>query len=224
MGRGRVEMKRIENKISRQVTFSKRRSGLWKKANEISLLCDADVALIVFSTSGKLFHYCSHPSMGRLVERYEQHTYSQKIGAPNEPKEDLLLDHPKLGHHLQYLHRTMRNYAGEDLDPLSFRELQSLEHQLQNALKRIRNKKNQLMHESISQLQKKEKSLQHQNHAIKKEVREKQQIGESREKPREAQDISSSKLHNLTMASGAEEDGGSNSLIPPWLLDHVPRR
>lgn len=57
MGRGRVEMKRIENKISRQVTFSKRRSGLLKKTNEISVLCDAEVALIVFSSNGKLFEY-----------------------------------------------------------------------------------------------------------------------------------------------------------------------
>lgn len=50
-------MKRIENKISRQVTFSKRRSGLLKKAHEISVLCDAEVAVIVFSTVGKLFEY-----------------------------------------------------------------------------------------------------------------------------------------------------------------------
>lgn len=57
MGRGRVQLKRIENKISRQVTFSKRRSGLLKKAHEISVLCDAEVGLIVFSTKGKLFEY-----------------------------------------------------------------------------------------------------------------------------------------------------------------------
>ncbi|KAJ0580463.1 putative transcription factor MADS-type1 family [Helianthus annuus] len=39
--RGKVTLKRIENKINRQVTFSKRRSGLLKKAHEISVLCDA---------------------------------------------------------------------------------------------------------------------------------------------------------------------------------------
>ncbi|QCE14121.1 MADS-box transcription factor [Vigna unguiculata] len=61
MGRGRVQLKRIENKINRQVTFSKRRSGLLKKAHEISVLCDAEVALIVFSTKGKLFEYSSDP-------------------------------------------------------------------------------------------------------------------------------------------------------------------
>ena len=57
MGRGKVQLKRIENKINRQVTFSKRRSGLLKKAHEISVLCDAEVALIVFSTKGKLSEF-----------------------------------------------------------------------------------------------------------------------------------------------------------------------
>ncbi|KAK8961892.1 Agamous-like MADS-box protein AGL8 [Platanthera guangdongensis] len=60
MGRGRVQLKRIENKINRQVTFSKRRSGLLKKAHEISVLCDADVALIVFSAKGKLYEYSTN--------------------------------------------------------------------------------------------------------------------------------------------------------------------
>ncbi|KAE9605604.1 putative transcription factor MADS-type1 family [Lupinus albus] len=59
MGRGRVQLKRIENNINRQVTFSKRRAGLLKKANEISVLCDAEVALIVFSHKGKLFEYAT---------------------------------------------------------------------------------------------------------------------------------------------------------------------
>ena len=62
MGRGRVELKRIENKINRQVSFSKRRSGLLKKAREISVLCDADVALIVFSPRAKLLDYSNQPS------------------------------------------------------------------------------------------------------------------------------------------------------------------
>lgn len=59
MGRGRVVLKRIENKINRQVTFSKRRSGLLKKAHEISVLCDAEVALIIFSNKGKLYEFAT---------------------------------------------------------------------------------------------------------------------------------------------------------------------
>jgi len=61
MGRGKVELKRIENKINRQVTFAKRRNGLLKKAYELSVLCDAEVALIIFSNRGKLYEFCSGP-------------------------------------------------------------------------------------------------------------------------------------------------------------------
>ncbi|CAI0627349.1 unnamed protein product [Linum tenue] len=59
MGRKKVEMKRIENKSSRQVTFSKRRSGLIKKAREISVLCDLQIALVVFSAPGRLNEFCA---------------------------------------------------------------------------------------------------------------------------------------------------------------------
>jgi hypothetical protein len=59
MVRGKTQMKRIENPTSRQVTFSKRRNGLLKKAFELSVLCDAEVALIIFSTRGKLYEFAS---------------------------------------------------------------------------------------------------------------------------------------------------------------------
>ncbi|KAK4385049.1 MADS-box protein [Sesamum angolense] len=52
-------MKRIENASSRQVTFSKRRNGLLKKAYELSVLCDAEVALIIFSQKGRLYEFSS---------------------------------------------------------------------------------------------------------------------------------------------------------------------
>ena len=59
MGRGKIEIKRIENLNSRQVTFSKRRNGLLKKARELSVLCDAEVAVIIFSGTGKLYEFSS---------------------------------------------------------------------------------------------------------------------------------------------------------------------
>ncbi|XP_066379617.1 MADS-box transcription factor 14-like [Miscanthus floridulus] len=67
MRRGKVQLKRIENKINRQVTFSKRRSGLLKKAQEISVLCDAEVALIIFSTQGKLYEYSTDSCMDKIL-------------------------------------------------------------------------------------------------------------------------------------------------------------
>ncbi|KAK8448205.1 hypothetical protein SEVIR_8G245725v4 [Setaria viridis] len=48
MGRGKIEIKRIENSTNRQVTFSKRRNGILKKAREISVLCDAKVGIVIF--------------------------------------------------------------------------------------------------------------------------------------------------------------------------------
>ncbi|KAF8412341.1 hypothetical protein HHK36_000303 [Tetracentron sinense] len=59
MARGKTQMRRIENNTSRQVTFSKRRNGLLKKAFELSVLCDAEVALIVFSPRGKIYEFSS---------------------------------------------------------------------------------------------------------------------------------------------------------------------
>jgi len=66
-------MKRIENATSRQVTFSKRRNGLLKKAFELSVLCDAEVALIVISPRGKLYEFAS-ASVQKTIERYRTYT------------------------------------------------------------------------------------------------------------------------------------------------------
>ncbi|KAG4392431.1 hypothetical protein GLYMA_04G142550v4 [Glycine max] len=71
MGRGKIEIKRIDNASSRQVTFSKRRTGLFKKAQELSILCEAEVAVIVFSNTGKLFELSSS-GMKRTLSRYNK--------------------------------------------------------------------------------------------------------------------------------------------------------
>lgn len=59
MAREKIKIRKIDNVTARQVTFSKRRRGLFKKAEELSVLCDAEVALIIFSATGKLFEYAS---------------------------------------------------------------------------------------------------------------------------------------------------------------------
>ncbi|KAH6767014.1 hypothetical protein C2S52_017997 [Perilla frutescens var. hirtella] len=71
MGRGKIVIRRIDNSTSRQVTFSKRRNGLLKKARELSILCDADVGLIIFSSTGKLHDFAS-TSMKSIIERYSK--------------------------------------------------------------------------------------------------------------------------------------------------------
>ena len=52
-------IRRIDNSASRQVTFSKRRNGLLKKAKELAILCDAEVGVMIFSSTGKLYDFAS---------------------------------------------------------------------------------------------------------------------------------------------------------------------
>ncbi|THG02091.1 hypothetical protein TEA_020123 [Camellia sinensis var. sinensis] len=66
MGRGKIEIKRIENATNRQVTYSKRRNGIMKKAQELTVLCDAKVSLIMFSNTGK-FHEYTTPNITQRV-------------------------------------------------------------------------------------------------------------------------------------------------------------
>ncbi|CAA0824395.1 AGAMOUS-like 66 [Striga hermonthica] len=70
MGRVKLEIKKIENTTNRQVTFSKRRNGLIKKAYELSVLCDVDVALVMFSPSGRVSNFAGPKSIGEIMERY----------------------------------------------------------------------------------------------------------------------------------------------------------
>ncbi|KAJ0722330.1 putative transcription factor, K-box [Helianthus annuus] len=66
------------------------------------------------------------------------------------------------------------HYMGEDIESLSLKEIQNLEQQLDTGLKNIRTRKNQLLHESISELQKKGKAIQEQNTTLTKKIKEKE--------------------------------------------------
>ncbi|XP_076898055.1 agamous-like MADS-box protein AP1 [Bidens hawaiensis] len=175
MGRGKVQLRRIENKINRQVTFSKRRGGLLKKAHEISVLCDAEVALIVFSNKGKLFEFSTDSCMDSILERYERYSYTERqlVAADTTPR-SWTLEYNKLKSRAELLQRNHRHYMGEDIESLSLKEIQNLEQQLDTGLKNIRTRKNQLLHESISELQKKGKAIQEQNTTLTKKIKEKE--------------------------------------------------
>ncbi|XP_019431567.1 PREDICTED: MADS-box transcription factor 1-like isoform X2 [Lupinus angustifolius] len=175
MGRGRVELKRIENKINRQVTFAKRRNGLLKKAYELSVLCDAEVALIIFSNRGKLYEFCSSSSMLKTLERYQKCNY----GAPEanvSTREALVTElssqqeYLKLKARYEALQRSQRNLMGEDLGPLSSKELESLERQLDSSLKQIRSTRTQFMLDQLSDLQRKEHLLNEANRSLRQRL------------------------------------------------------
>ncbi|GLT63496.1 hypothetical protein SLA2020_360580 [Shorea laevis] len=68
-GRQKVEIKKVEKKSNLQVTFSKRRQGLFKKASELCVLCGAKVGIIVFSPKDKPFCF-GHPDVNAVVDQY----------------------------------------------------------------------------------------------------------------------------------------------------------
>ncbi|KAI3410321.1 Aminotran_1_2 domain-containing protein [Psidium guajava] len=69
MGRRKIEIAMVTDSCTRQVTFSKRRTGLFKKANELAILCAVQIAIIVFSPGGKPFSF-GHPNVESLVHRF----------------------------------------------------------------------------------------------------------------------------------------------------------
>ncbi|CAD7702365.1 unnamed protein product [Ostreobium quekettii] len=72
VGRKKIRIEKIQDERARQVTFTKRKNGLMKKAMELSILCDCEIALVVFNSSGKLFEYSSG-SIDGTIERFGRH-------------------------------------------------------------------------------------------------------------------------------------------------------
>nr|QQL01549.1 SEPALLATA 1 [Ceropegia sandersonii] len=171
MGRGRVQLKRIENKINRQVTFAKRRNGLLKKAYELSVLCDAEVALIIFSNRGKLYEFCSGSSMNDTLERYQRCTYgSLDATLPGNESENTYHEYVRLKARVDVLQQHHRNLLGEDLTNLNTKELEQLEHQLEASLKNVRSTKTQSMLDQLADLQRKEQILAEDNKFLKRKL------------------------------------------------------
>ncbi|XP_028783875.1 floral homeotic protein AGAMOUS-like isoform X1 [Neltuma alba] len=142
MGRGKIEIKRIENTTNRQVTFCKRRNGLLKKAYELSVLCDAEVALIVFSTRGRLYEYANN-SVKATIERYKKAcSDSSGAGSTSEANAQYYQQEAaKLRAQISNLRNNNRQMMGETLAGMNARELKNLEGKLERGISRIRSKK-----------------------------------------------------------------------------------
>nr|BAH22557.1 MADS-box protein [Oryza sativa Japonica Group] len=139
MGRGKIEIKRIENATNRQVTYSKRRTGIMKKARELTVLCDAQVAIIMFSSTGKYHEFCSPSTdIKGIFDRYQQAIGTSLWIEQYENMQRTLS-------HLKDINRNLRTEIrqrmGEDLDGLEFDELRGLEQNVDAALKEVRHRK-----------------------------------------------------------------------------------
>nr|AXY87482.1 MADS-box protein-like protein [Cymbidium goeringii] len=155
MVRGKKEMRRIENAASRQVTFSKRRKGLLKKAFELSVLCDAEIALTVFSSSGKLYEFSSS-SMLNTIERYKAFSKDMvdNSRSTEQNSQQWKQDVEAMARKIELLDISKRKLMGESLESCSVEELQELERQLQQSLSSIKKQKERQLQEENDLLQK----------------------------------------------------------------------
>ncbi|KAK3136336.1 hypothetical protein QOZ80_5BG0432030 [Eleusine coracana subsp. coracana] len=178
MGRGRIEIKRIENSTSRQVTFCKRRNGLLKKAYELSVLCDAEVALIVFSSRGRLYEYANN-SVRATIERYKKaHACGSSSGAPLleiNAQQYYQQESVKLRNQIQMLHNTNTHLLGESVGNLSLKELKQLESRLEKSISKIRARKSELLASEINYMVKRETELQNDNMDLRTKIAEGEQ-------------------------------------------------
>ncbi|KAM7472548.1 hypothetical protein LguiA_010731 [Lonicera macranthoides] len=172
MGRGKIEIKKIENVNSRQVTFSKRRAGLLKKARELAVLCDAEVGVIVFSNTGRLFEFSSC-SMQRILSRYNRCLDSPETQTAltnykaEEPKEvDILKEE------IAKLKSKQLQFLGKDLNGLSLKEIHQLEQLLNEGLFSVKERKEQLLMEELEHSRLQEQRVIVENEALRREVEE----------------------------------------------------
>ncbi|XP_047071476.1 MADS-box transcription factor 34-like [Lolium rigidum] len=174
MGRGKVVLQRIENKISRQVTFAKRRNGLLKKAYELSILCDAEVALVLFSHAGRLYQFSSSSNMLKTLERYQRYIFaSQDAVVPtSDEMQNNYLEYMELKARVEVLQHSQRNLLGEDLAPLKTSELDQLESQVGKTLRQIRSRKTQVLLDELCDLKRKEHMLEDANLTLKRKLDE----------------------------------------------------
>ncbi|XP_062116538.1 agamous-like MADS-box protein AGL65 isoform X2 [Humulus lupulus] len=99
MGKLKLKIKRLESTSNRQVTYSKRRNGILKKAKELSILCDIDIALLMFSPSGKPTLYQGERSnFEEVITKFAQLTPQERAKRKLESLEALKKTFKKLDH------------------------------------------------------------------------------------------------------------------------------
>ncbi|XP_024992518.1 floral homeotic protein AGAMOUS-like [Cynara cardunculus var. scolymus] len=172
-GKGKIEIKRIENTTNRQVTFCKRRSGLLKKAYELSVLCDAEVALIVFSSRGRLYEYANNSVRG-TIDRYKKACLDPPSGGSvvEANAQFYQQEGAKLRQQIANLQNQNRNIMGESLTDMPVKDLKNLEGKLEKAISRIRSKKNELLFAEIEYMQKRELELHNSNQFLRAKIAE----------------------------------------------------
>uniref|UniRef100_A0A8C0GR05 Myocyte enhancer factor 2C n=1 Tax=Chelonoidis abingdonii TaxID=106734 RepID=A0A8C0GR05_CHEAB len=130
MGRKKIQITRIMDERNRQVTFTKRKFGLMKKAYELSVLCDCEIALIIFNSTNKLFQYAS-TDMDKVLLKYteynephESRTNSDIVEAVPPPNFEMPVSIPVSNHNSLVYSNPVSSLGNPNLLPLAHPSLQ----------------------------------------------------------------------------------------------------
>ncbi|CAK7327830.1 unnamed protein product [Dovyalis caffra] len=179
MARGKVQMKRIENHVHRQVTFCKRRAGLLKKARELSVLCDAEIGVFIFSAHGKLYDLATKGNMQGLIERYMKSSRGvqpEPAALETQPDLDAKEEIIMLKQEIEILQKGLRYMFGGGAAEMTMDELLVLEKHLETWIYQIRSTKMEIMLKEIQLLRSKEGMLKAANQYLQDKVEENIQI------------------------------------------------
>ncbi|KAH0990012.1 hypothetical protein GBA52_001495 [Prunus armeniaca] len=151
MGRVKLQIKMIENTTNRQVTYSKRRNGLIKKAYELSVLCDVDVALIMFSPSGRLSLFSGNKSIEEILARYVNLPGHERGGRPISTDSDQLEEIQQeilcCKSQVKEMENQLRIFEGDLSEVTTLHEAEYREKILEETLKHLHVRKLQILEE-----------------------------------------------------------------------------
>ncbi|KAK9666813.1 hypothetical protein RND81_14G213200 [Saponaria officinalis] len=175
MVRQRIQIKRIDNVAARQVTFSKRRRGLMKKAQELSTLCDAEIGLIVFSSTGKLFDYSSssgiNTRMTQVIQRHMLHAdnfhHIDQSSLQIEAEDAMCA---LLNKELKDKTQQLSHLNGDELEAMSLEELIRLERQVERGQSKIHRAKGEKLRKELATLKGKDVELSKENQRLKEKL------------------------------------------------------
>ncbi|KAI5015948.1 hypothetical protein ZWY2020_005575 [Hordeum vulgare] len=171
MVRRKTVIERIADTASRQVTFSKRKGGLFKKARELGVLCDAQVGILLFSNTGRLYEYSNSTSgVNSIIERYQKVKEGQQFMSASAEAKFWQAEAERLRQQLQNLHEDHRQLLGQNLPGLGLEGLKGLENQLETSIHNIRLTKDKLIIDKIEELNKKESLVYQENIELHKKL------------------------------------------------------
>ncbi|TYJ46886.1 hypothetical protein E1A91_A02G150300v1, partial [Gossypium mustelinum] len=149
------------NVTKSKVTFSKHRSTLIRKADELSIFCDFDVALVTFSPTGcvvtKNFTRKRHVRCLEL-KKMKQLDYisgdEKKKLFHLDNQSNLELQLKKTTVELEILHTNLKEHEVEDEKKASLSQIKWCETNLQNTLQEIKDMKAKLLNDSNTSIRK----------------------------------------------------------------------